>query len=140
MPTNAHTGGFSAPRLQRLRDVMNGYVERGEVPGIVTLVSRGDETHVDTFGTLSAGGGVPIARDTIFRISSMTKPITAVAALMLVEECRLRLDDPVDEWLPELADRRVLARPDGHIGACVPDASPRSQQQISAALDLLLPS
>jgi CubicO group peptidase (beta-lactamase class C family) len=58
---------------------------------------------------------VPVRRDSIFRISSMTKPVTAVAALVLVEECRLRLDDPVDEHLPELADRRVLANPEGPI-------------------------
>ena len=50
-------------------------------------------------------------RDTIFRISSMTKPIAAVATMILVEECKLRLDDPVDRWLPELANRRVLAAP-----------------------------
>ena len=58
-------------------------------------------------------GGPPVTRDTIFRISSMSKPITAVAALILVEECRLRLDDPVDDLLPELAGRRVLTRLDG---------------------------
>jgi CubicO group peptidase (beta-lactamase class C family) len=59
-------------------------------------------------------------RDTIFRVASMIKPITAVAAMILVEECRLRLDDPVDEWLPELADRRVLKRIDGPLENTVP--------------------
>jgi CubicO group peptidase (beta-lactamase class C family) len=56
----------------------------------------------------AAGGGAPMRRDTIFRLASLTKPVTAAAAMILVEECRLRLDDPVDPWLPELADRRVL--------------------------------
>jgi CubicO group peptidase (beta-lactamase class C family) len=58
-------------------------------------------------------GGAPMQRGTIFRISSMTKPVTAVAAMILVEECKLRLDEPVDELLPELASRRVLKRLDG---------------------------
>ena len=65
-------------------------------------------------------GGPPVTRDTIFRISSMSKPITAVAALMLVEECVLRLDDPVDDLLPELADRRVLTRLDAPLYDTVP--------------------
>ncbi len=102
-------GGLSEARLGRMHDVMAGHVERGDVPGIVTLVSRRGETHVDAIGTKAVGGGDPMRRDTIFRIASMTKPIAAVAAMILVEECRLRLDDPVDPLLPELADRKVLS-------------------------------
>jgi CubicO group peptidase (beta-lactamase class C family) len=117
-------GGFSQARLTRLHDTMAGYVERSEVPGIVTLVSRRGETRVDAIGTMSAHGGRPIQRDAIFRISSMTKPITAVAALILVEECRLRLDDPVDPYLPELAERRVLIRPDAPLDETVPANRP----------------
>ena len=64
------------------------------------------------------------ARDSIFRIASMTKPVTAVAALILVEECRLRLDDPVDDLLPELADRQVLRDLDGPIDDTVPADRP----------------
>jgi CubicO group peptidase (beta-lactamase class C family) len=79
--------------------VLADYVERGVVPGLVTLVSRRGETHVDALGTLVLGRGKPMRRDTIFRISSMTKPIIAVATLLLVEECTLRLDDPVDRLL-----------------------------------------
>ncbi len=116
--------GFSRTRLARMHATMAGYVDRGEVPGLVTLVSRRGETHVDVIGTMSVGGSDPIQRDTIFRISSMTKPITAVAAMILVEECRLRLDDPVDELLPELANRRVLARLDGPIDDTVPANRP----------------
>ena len=105
-----------------MRDVMAGYVERGEVPGIVTAVSRRGETHVEAFGTKTAGGGDGdlVRRDTIFRISSMTKPITAVATMILVEECKLRLDDPVDWLLPELAKRSVLKRLDGPLDETVP--------------------
>jgi CubicO group peptidase (beta-lactamase class C family) len=118
------TGGFSKARLGRMHDVMAGYVERGAVPGVVTLVSRRGETHVDAIGMQAVGGHDPIQRDTIFRISSMTKPITAVAAMMLVEECVLRLDDPVDLLLPELADRLVLKRLDGPLDDTVPAKRP----------------
>jgi CubicO group peptidase (beta-lactamase class C family) len=103
-----------------MHDVMAGYVERGDVPGIVTLVSRRGETRVDAIGTKEIGGNDPIRRDTIFRISSMTKPIIAVATMMLVEECRLRLDEPVDRLLPELANRRVLKQIDGPLDNTVP--------------------
>jgi CubicO group peptidase (beta-lactamase class C family) len=99
-------GGLSKARLDRMHDVMAGYVDRGEVPGLITLVSRCGETHVDAIGSA-------MRRDTIFRISSMTKPIAAAAAMILVEECKLRLDEPVDGLLPELAERRVLKRLDG---------------------------
>jgi CubicO group peptidase (beta-lactamase class C family) len=102
-------GGFSRPRLARMREVMVGYVERGEVPGIVSAVSRRGEAHIDAIGMKALGGGDPIRRDTIFRIASMTKPVTAVAAMILVEECKLRLDDPVDRLVPELADRTRCA-------------------------------
>ena len=102
------TGGLSKARLARMHDVMAGHVARGRVPGLVTLISRRGETHVDAIGMKAAGGSEPMRRDTIFRIASMTKPITAAAAMILVEEGKLRLDDPVDPWLPELADRKVL--------------------------------
>ena len=103
-----NTGALSQARLERMHSVMVGFVERGELPGLVTLVSRRGETYVDAIGTLAVGGSEPMRRDTIFRIASMTKPITAVATLILIEECRLRLDESVDELLPELANRRVL--------------------------------
>ena len=70
------SAGFSKARLGRMHDVMAAHVERGGVPGLVTLVSRHGEVHVDAIG---------LARDTIFRIASMTKPVTAVATLILVE-------------------------------------------------------
>ena len=107
-------GGLSPTRLARLNRVMAGYVDRGEVPGLVWLLSRRGEVHVEAIGNASIGGR-PIGRDAIFRISSMTKPITAVAAMVLVEECKLRLDEPVDRLLPELADRRVLKSLDAQI-------------------------
>lgn len=111
---------WSADRLQRLDSAMAGHVERGTVPGLVTLVSRRGETYVTAHGTTAVGGTEPMRRDTIFRIASLTKPVTAVAALILIEECRLSLDDAVDELLPELADRRVLVDPDGPLEKTVP--------------------
>src|SRR5258708_35906445 len=90
------------------------------MPGLVTLVSRRGETHVDAIGVKAFGGKDPMRRDTIFRIASITKPITAAAAMILVEEAKLRLDDPVDPLLPELADRKVLRRIDSPLEDTVP--------------------
>src|SRR5262245_45786784 len=109
------TSGLSKEGLGRLHDTMAGHVERGGIPGLVTLVSRRGETHMDAIGSKTLGGRDPVERDTIFRIASLTKPVVAVAGLILVEECRLRLDDPVDELLPELANRRVLKRLEGPV-------------------------
>jgi CubicO group peptidase (beta-lactamase class C family) len=99
--------------LDHLHQAMAARVARGEFPGMVTLVAHGDEVHVDTIGVLAFGSADPMRRDTIFRIASMTKPILAVATMMLVEDGKLALDEPVDRLLPELADRRVLKRIDG---------------------------
>jgi CubicO group peptidase (beta-lactamase class C family) len=112
-----------------MHEVMSGYVERGAVPGLVTLVSRRGELYVDAIGR-KATGGDPVRRDTVFRISSMTKPITAAATLILLEECKLRLDEPVDRLLPELADRRVLRRLDGPLDDTVPARRPISVRDL----------
>jgi CubicO group peptidase (beta-lactamase class C family) len=106
------TGGLSKARLGRMHDVMAGHVVAGPVPGLVTLISRRGDVHVDAIGMKADGGSDPMGRDTVFRIASVTKPVTAAAAMILVEECKLRLDEPVDRWLPELADRKVLKRID----------------------------
>jgi len=107
-----------------MHDVMAKHIERGIAPGIVTLVSRRGEVHIDAIGMQALGGRIPMRRDTIFRIASMTKPITAVATMILVEECRLRLDEPVDRLLPELAGRQVLKRLDGPLDDTVPAKRP----------------
>jgi CubicO group peptidase (beta-lactamase class C family) len=126
----ARSNGFSRARLARMHEILAGHVERGEVPGIVTLVSRRGEVHVDAIGTTAVGGAAPMQRDTIFRIASMTKPIMAAATMILVEECRLRLDDPVDPWLPELADRKVLVRADAPLDDTVPATRPISVRDL----------
>jgi CubicO group peptidase (beta-lactamase class C family) len=114
---------FSASGISRLDAALDAHVSGAEVPGLVALVFRGGEVHVHTAG-VQAMGGPPMRRDTLFRISSMTKPITAAAAMTLVEESMLRLDEPVDRLLPELSDRRVLRAPDGALDDTVPASRP----------------
>jgi CubicO group peptidase (beta-lactamase class C family) len=117
-------GGFSKSGLHRMREVLERHVESGRIPGLVALVSRGDETHVEAIGTMRHDGGAPMRRDTIFRMASTSKPVSIAAAMVLLDECRLRLDDPVLPWLPELADRRVLTRIDGPLDDTVPARRP----------------
>lgn len=100
--------GLCKSRLDRMHEVLNGYIERKELPGLIVLLTRHDDVHVGGHGSLSFEDSAPMKRDTLFRIASLTKPVTAVAAMILVEECRLRLDDSIEPWIPELANRRVL--------------------------------
>ena len=115
---------FTESGLNRLHDVLARYVDSGRIPGVVALVSRGGRTHVEALGTMRHEGGTPMRRDTIFRLSSASKPLTMAAAMVLLDESRMRLDDPVDEWIPELADRKVLKRPDGPLDETVPANRP----------------
>jgi CubicO group peptidase (beta-lactamase class C family) len=103
-----------------MHQVLSGHIERNQISGLVALVSRHDDVHVETLGLMSFGDPAPMRRDTIFRIASITKPITAVAAMILVEECRLRLDDSIEPWLPELANRHVLKSISSDIDDTVP--------------------
>ncbi len=118
------TAGLLKPGLERMRRVLSGYVERKEIPGMAALVSHHDDVHVETLGTMLFDGPDSntgaMKRDTLFRIASITKPIAAVAAMILVEECRLRLDESIDPWLPELANRRVLKSIESELDDTVP--------------------
>ncbi|WP_407289136.1 serine hydrolase domain-containing protein [Streptomyces sp. BP-8] len=116
--------GFSEAGLRRMRDVLEGHVESGKIPGVVALVGRGGETHVEAIGTMRHDGGAPMSRDTIFRMASTSKPVAIAATMVLLDECRLRLDDLVQQWLPELADRQVLKRIDGPLDDTVPARRP----------------
>src|SRR5437016_14132057 len=105
--------GFDPGRLARLSDVIAGHVEHDTTGGVAWLVARGDDVEVGVSGALTRGEPERVRRDTIFRIASMTKPMVAVGALILAEECRLRLEDKIDDLLPELAGRRGVVDPRG---------------------------
>ncbi|MFD0200895.1 MULTISPECIES: serine hydrolase domain-containing protein [Saccharothrix] len=105
------TGGFSSQGLARVRELLERQVESGFVPGAVAVLGRRGEVHVEATGTLAfegTGSGTAMAADTICRTASMTKPLVAACAMTLVDDGTLRLDDPVDDLLPELTDMTVL--------------------------------
>jgi CubicO group peptidase (beta-lactamase class C family) len=106
--------------LGRLDELVARHVGADGVVGAAWLVARDGEEHVGMAGTID--GSEPVRRDSIFRIASMTKPVTAAAVLSLAEDCVLRLDDPLDRWLPEIADREVMFDPRGPVEKTVPAA------------------
>jgi CubicO group peptidase (beta-lactamase class C family) len=110
---------FTAAGRERIHAAAANNVGEELVPGLVALVARGDEVHVEALGALTIAGA-PVARDSIFRIASTTKPVTAAATLALVEEGLIDLDEPVDRLVPELSSRRVLRRMDGPLDDTVP--------------------
>jgi CubicO group peptidase (beta-lactamase class C family) len=108
--------GLSTAGFRRLGAVMRGEVERNRVPGAVALVARrGQLAYFESFGQRDPLSGAPMQRDSIFRIYSMTKPVVSVAAMMLLEEGRFLLSDPVGKYLPELADMKVATERDGEL-------------------------
>ena len=114
-------GGFSSDGLATIPAALQPVIDAGDLSGFVTLLWRKGETaQVNTLGWRDVEAKAPMTRDTLFRIASMTKPITSVAALMLLEEGKLRLDDPVTKWMPELKDLRVLKEATGPLDATVP--------------------
>lgn len=113
------TDPLTAEGLAGFSELVAALVARDEVPGMVAVVARGDQVHTEVAGSMSLGGP-PMREDAIFRLASMTKPVTGAAALALVEEGLLRLDEPVERLLPELADRTVLRRLDGPLDDTVP--------------------
>jgi CubicO group peptidase (beta-lactamase class C family) len=107
-----------------LHDLLASHVTGGTLPGAVALVARGDDVEVAAVGSVDVEGTAPMARDSLFRLASTTKPITAAAAMMLVDDGRVGLDDPVALWLPELASPMVVRRPDGPVDEVVPANRP----------------
>ncbi len=114
------TAGLSASGRDRLHRLLAAHVERRDLPGLAAAVARGDDLHVETLGTLALDDAAPMGRDTIFRIASLTKLAAAVAAMILVEDGRTRLDDAIERWLPELGHRRVLRSLASELGDTVP--------------------
>ncbi|MFE9960941.1 serine hydrolase domain-containing protein [Streptomyces sp. NPDC005525] len=107
-----------------LHEILDAHVSKGPVPGAVGLVVKGDRTEVQAAGSVDVEGTAPMARDSVFRIASMTKPIVAAAVMMLVEEGRIALDEPVGRWLPELASPKVLRTPSGPLDDVIPATRP----------------
>jgi CubicO group peptidase (beta-lactamase class C family) len=100
--------GVSSDRLRRLDAVLHRYVDGGKLPGVQTVVSRhGEVVHRDCYGHTDVKAGKPVGPDTLYRIYSMTKPITSVALMMLYEEGHFLMENPVSRWLPEFADLSV---------------------------------
>jgi len=122
--------GFTGGGLIGVGAALQKGVDEGFVPGLVALVSRHGQTQTYAFGAKALGGSDPMADDTLFRIASMTKLVTATAVMILVQDGKLTLDDPVERWLPELANRRVLKRPDGPLDDTVPAARPITVEDI----------
>jgi len=112
--------GMSAERLERLTEAMQGYIDRKEVAGTVTLIARrGKVVHFEALGKRDVENDLPMRKDVVFRIASMTKPITSVALMMLWEEGHFQLRDPISKWLPEFAEMRVAVAPaaDEYLGS-----------------------
>src|SRR5436309_6404962 len=110
--------------MSNVHDILQTYVGNGSVPGAVGLMARGDRVEVAAAGSADVGGTSPMARDSIFRVASITRPITAAAVMMLVEDGRIALEDPVGQWLPELASPAVVRTPAGRVDDVVPAVRP----------------
>ena len=116
MPSTAfsRTPYLDLAKLATVRSALQGFVDRGELSGVVTLASlNGEVVDTSAIGWSDIESRTPMRPDTLFRIASMTKPVTSVAALMLMEEGRIALDEPITRWAPELADLVVLRVPAG---------------------------
>ena len=106
--TSPESVGFSSERLGRVNKMMQGYIDEGKLAsGLTMLARRGETFHFEPYGVLDLESGAPVERDTLFRIYSMTKPITSAAVMMLYEEGHFSLDDPVGKFIPELASMKV---------------------------------
>lgn len=117
--------GFSPARLARIRDVVQSEINADRMPGAVILVARkGAIVHSDIVGFQDKGAGKPLKRDAIFRAYSMTKPLVSVLAMMLVEEGRLQLNDPVSKFFPAMAKMEVMTNPAEANSPRVPAARP----------------
>ncbi|HEX3780190.1 MAG TPA: serine hydrolase domain-containing protein [Pseudonocardiaceae bacterium] len=107
-----------------LRDTLTSYVDDGSVAGAIGLIARGDQIDAQAVGSVDVEGSAPMRRDSIFRLASATKPITAAALMMLIDDGRLALTDPIANWLPELAAPRVVRTPAGPVDDLVPANRP----------------
>ena len=122
----AERTGMSSERLKRITQMANRHIDQGNYPGMVTMVARnGRVVHLEAVGKMGLVDSRPMQTDTLFRIYSMTKPVTAIAAMMLYEEGKFGLDDPVHKYIPELKDLKVWAD-----GEEVPAETPMTMRQL----------
>ena len=113
--------GFEMEGLKHAPDTLQGAIDSGDLAGGLTLIWRkGEIVQVAVRGKRDLASDAPVKRDTIFRIASMTKPITTVAALILMEEGKLSLNDPITKWAPEFATMRVMKNAEGALDDTVP--------------------
>ncbi|MFD8888932.1 serine hydrolase domain-containing protein [Streptomyces sp. NPDC059566] len=110
--------------MSDLHSLPETHVGAGSLAGAVALVAHGDEVEVAAVGSLDPAGTAPVARDSLFRVASVTKPVTAAATMMLVEDGLLALDVPVARWLPELAEPKVARTPSAPLDDVVPADRP----------------
>ena len=114
---------FDAAALSGITEILSGVIASGDLAGALTLVWRkGQEVRFEALGQRDIDAKAPMTRDTLFRIASMTKPVTTVAALMLMEDGKLKLDDPITKWAPEFADMQVLKNATGPLDETYPAA------------------
>src|SRR6202023_2833677 len=111
------SASFSTEKLARVGDYIRNEIATGEIPGAIMLIQQhGRPVSFENFGVRDVAAGLPMTADSIFRLYSMSKPITSVAAMMLVEDGRLRLDDPVAKYIPAFADVKVGVEKRGEDG------------------------
>ncbi|WP_328311374.1 beta-lactamase family protein [Streptomyces sp. NBC_00442] len=110
--------------MSTLRKILDAQVADGTVPGAVALVARGDDVEVAVAGSTALGGASPMTRDSLFRLASVSKPVTAAAVMMLIDDGRLALADPIATWLPELAAPLVVRTPSSPVDDVVPAERP----------------
>ena len=120
--------GFAADRMPRIREAVQRHVDAGEVSGVVTLVARrGKIAHFEAYGLQDLESKKPMPKDGIFRLASMSKPITAAAVMMMVEEGKLRLTDPVSRFIPEFKGSKVaVPKPGARAGGPAPGPAGRT--------------
>ncbi|MGB8565421.1 MAG: serine hydrolase domain-containing protein, partial [Pseudolabrys sp.] len=127
--------GLSSPRLQRIRDTLQADVDKGAVPGAVMLIARrGQIASLEALGYRDREDGAVMRPDTIFRIASMTKPVTSVAAMMLAEEGKLLIADPVSRYIPAFANLKVATNSDDATAKTLAVEPPRREMTVQDLL------
>ena len=121
---------FSNDGLDRLEAALAAHIEAGDMPGLVALVARDDEVVTTALGTIAFDDPSPMGTDTLVRIASLTKPITAAAAMLLVEAGLISVHEPVDRLLPELAERHVLRKTDAELDDTLPAQRPITVEDV----------